>query len=64
MILDDYFDYDIIKVQLLQPEAQIPTRANEYDAGFDLHAIVDAVIPPHTHTIISTLNSANPSDTI
>ena len=54
MILDDYFDYDIIKVQLLQPEAQIPTRANEYDAGFDLHAIVDAVIPPHTRNTVNT----------
>lgn len=45
---------DIIKVQLLSDKAQIPTRANEYDAGFDLYSIIDTVIPPKQRKTVRT----------
>jgi dUTP pyrophosphatase len=45
---------DIIKVQLLNDKAQIPTRANENDAGFDLYSIIDTVIPPKQRKTVNT----------
>jgi dUTP pyrophosphatase len=54
MILDDYFDYDVVKVQLLNDKAQKPKKANEYDAGFDLYSTIDLIIPPHTRKTVST----------
>ena len=45
---------DIIKVQLLSDKAQIPTRANEYDAGFDLYSIIDTVIPSKQRKTVNT----------
>ena len=30
-----------IKVQKLQPDAKIPTKANLTDVGFDLYALMD-----------------------
>jgi dUTP pyrophosphatase len=54
MILDEYFDYEKIKVQLLETKAKVPSRSNEYDAGFDLYSVVDTIIPPHTRKIVNT----------
>jgi dUTP pyrophosphatase len=54
MILDDYFDYDVVKVQLLNDKAKLPTKANEYDAGFDLYSTVELIIPSNTRKTVST----------
>jgi dUTP pyrophosphatase len=35
----------MLKVQRLHPEAKIPTRAYEGDAGLDLYAVEDKVLP-------------------
>lgn len=45
---------DIIKVQLLSDKAQIPTRANKNDAGFDLYSIIDTVIPSKQRKTVNT----------
>ena len=44
----------IISVQRLTESAQVPTRANEHDAGWDLYADEDIVINPNTHRVINT----------
>ncbi len=44
----------IINTQRLTESAQVPTRANEHDAGWDLYADEDVVISPNTHRVIST----------
>jgi dUTP pyrophosphatase len=46
--------FDIVKVQLLSDKAQIPTRANENDAGFDLYSNIDTVIPSKQRKTVST----------
>lgn len=38
-----------VKVQKLDPRAKIPTKAHETDSGFDLYAVQDCTIPPHSH---------------
>tara|TARA_Y100000310_G_C20413711_1_gene683282 strand:+ start:352 stop:777 length:426 start_codon:yes stop_codon:yes gene_type:complete len=43
-----------VKVQRLSKHAQIPTRANVSDAGWDLYASEDAIIEPSTHELVST----------
>jgi len=37
---------EIVKVKKLHADALIPTKAYEYDAGFDLHALEDVFIEP------------------
>ncbi|PIS05624.1 MAG: dUTP diphosphatase [Candidatus Buchananbacteria bacterium CG10_big_fil_rev_8_21_14_0_10_42_9] len=41
-----------IKVKLLHPDAQLPTRAYAGDAGLDLYAIEDSIIPAGKHGLI------------
>ena len=43
-----------IKVQRLNSEAIIPTKANLSDAGWDLYAAEDAIIAPSARELIST----------
>lgn len=43
-----------IKIKLLQDLAQVPTRANENDAGFDLYSTVDTIVPSQTRKTVST----------
>ena len=43
-----------IKVQRLNSEAIIPTKANLSDAGWDLSAAEDAIIDPSARELIST----------
>jgi dUTP pyrophosphatase len=54
MTIDDFFDYDTVRVQLLHEAAKIPTKANENDAGFDLYAITDTIIPPKQRKTVKT----------
>jgi dUTP pyrophosphatase len=42
------------RVQKLDPEALIPTRANEGDAGLDLYALHDCVIHPKYREVVGT----------
>lgn len=35
----------IVKCKLCHPNAKLPTQAYEYDAGFDLYAVEDVVVP-------------------
>jgi dUTP pyrophosphatase len=46
------FSLDTLKVIKLSPEAKLPTRATEYDAGYDLYALNEGEIAPNTHSII------------
>ena len=43
-----------IKVKRLTESAQVPTRANDNDAGWDLYADEDISISPNTQRLIST----------
>lgn len=43
-----------LQVQLVYPDAQAPTRAHEGDAGYDLYAYNDTVIPPHETVLVET----------
>jgi|SRR5208283_3015718 len=36
----------IIKVKKLHPDAKLPTRTHDGDAGYDLHILDDVTIPP------------------
>jgi dUTP pyrophosphatase len=45
---------NLVQVKLLNDIAKLPTRANEYDAGFDLYATVDTIIPSKQRKIIHT----------
>jgi len=54
MILDDYCDYDVVKVQLLEKNAVTPTKSNTTDAGFDLYSAVETVIPPQQRKTVKT----------
>jgi len=38
-------DFNIIKYKILHPNALVPTKANTGDAGYDLYACEDIVIP-------------------
>lgn len=44
----------MIGVQLLQSGARVPTKTNISDAGWDLYAVVDAIIPTKQRKIIKT----------
>ena len=43
-----------IKVKKLSPQATVPTKANDSDAGWDLYASEDAIIDPSKTELIST----------
>ena len=44
----------LLQCKKLHPDATLPTRATEYDAGYDLYALEDGQIYPNQHTIIPT----------
>jgi len=54
MIVDDFFDYDIIRVQLLDSMAKTPTRANTNDAGWDLYSAIDTIVPSKQRKTVRT----------
>jgi dUTP pyrophosphatase len=54
MIVDDFFDYDTIKVQLLDSIAKAPTRANTNDAGWDLYSAIDTIVPSKQRKTVRT----------
>ena len=43
-----------IKVKKLSPQATVPTKANDSDAGWDLYASEDAIIDPYKAELLST----------
>ena len=43
-----------IKVKKLSPQATVPTKANDSDAGWDLYASEDAIIDPSKAELLST----------
>lgn len=45
---------EIVKVKRLHPDAVIPTKAHEHDAGFDLVAVEDVIIEPGETALIKT----------
>ena len=45
---------NIVSVKKLTETAQIPIKAHEDDAGFDLFADLDTVVFPNTRTLIKT----------
>lgn len=45
---------DTIPIKKLHPEAQIPTKANSSDAGFDLYALESMVLPRQYHKLVKT----------
>ena len=44
----------ILRYRRLTPEARPPTRAHDDDAGFDLHAVESASIPPGERASVGT----------
>jgi dUTP pyrophosphatase len=44
----------MIKVKSVHPEAKLPTRANNNDAGADLYSVEHKVVEPLTRALIST----------
>lgn len=44
----------MINVQLLHPNAKVPTKANINDAGWDLYSTVQTVIPPKQRKTVNT----------
>lgn len=55
----------IIKVKKEHPEAKLPVRANPTDAGADLFAVENVVIPPQSRKLISTgITIEMPSDSV
>ncbi|HHY37303.1 MAG TPA: dUTP diphosphatase [Firmicutes bacterium] len=44
----------ILKVKLLTPEAKVPEYAHEGDAGLDLFAVGEVVIPPGEVALVGT----------
>lgn len=43
-----------IQVEKLSPEAKLPTRAHEFDAGLDLYALENTSIPPYSQDMLAT----------
>ena len=41
-------------IKKLSPDAVTPTKANQYDAGYDLYSIMDCEIGPHSQKLIKT----------
>lgn len=47
-------DSDTLKVKLVHPNAVLPTRAHQYDAGLDLYSVSDMVVDAGGKAIVST----------
>lgn len=45
---------NIINIQLLDAKSKIPLKANYNDAGFDLFATIDIIIPPKQRKTVNT----------
>lgn len=45
---------DLFPVHLLHPEATLPRRAKQGDAGLDIYALGDGLIPAHSQVLIKT----------
>jgi dUTP pyrophosphatase len=43
-----------IKIKRLNKFAELPSRANKSDAGYDLHACRDMIIPPMERVVVKT----------
>lgn len=43
-----------LPIKLINPDAKVPTRAHDTDAGLDLYSITDIVIKPKEKSIIDT----------
>ena len=43
-----------IKIKKINSRARIPTQATDGDAGYDLYAVRDMVIPPLSREIVPT----------
>ena len=46
--------YEPIKAKNLDKEAKIPTRKFPTDAGMDVYALEEIIIPPHTMQVVRT----------
>jgi dUTP pyrophosphatase len=44
----------VLGVELIHPDAKFPTYAYKSDSGFDLHSVVDCIIPPSGRALIPT----------
>lgn len=45
---------DEIKFAKMRPDAKLPSRKHEQDAGIDLYAVEIGVVPPHGFAVIGT----------
>ena len=45
---------DIILCEKLDPEAKIPTRKFPTDAGMDVYALEETIVPPHAIKVVRT----------
>ena len=43
-----------LRARRLDPEARLPARAHEGDAGYDLHALEEAIIAPGDRAMVGT----------
>lgn len=43
-----------VKVKFVDSSAKMPTKANEYDAGFDLYSIEDVMLAPQSRKTVKT----------
>lgn len=43
-----------LRVRRLDPEARLPARAHEGDAGYDLHALAEAILAPGERAMVGT----------
>ena len=44
----------MLKIKLLHPDAKVPTRANETDAGLDLYALEDCIVLQNQVEMVKT----------
>jgi len=44
----------MLKIKLLHPDAKVPTRANETDAGLDLYALEDCIVLQNQVAMVKT----------
>ena len=49
-----YENFPKLLLKKLDPGAIIPTKANRFDAGYDLYALNGAIIDKHSHKLIKT----------
>ena len=50
----EYYSYHNLKVKRIEKEAKTPTRKHPTDAGMDVYALEEVVIPAHTIQIVKT----------